>query len=331
MCDRPICQDGQVRPRYSVVVPVCNEEAALPELHRRLTLVMESLGDGYEVVFIDDGSSDGSFSLLVEIARRDPAVVVIKLSRNFGHQIALTAGLDYARGEAVITMDADLQHPPELIPRLVGEWQQGYQVVYGVRTFTEAEGLLKRWTSRTFYALLQRLSDTEISPAAPDFRLLDRAAVDTLRTVRERNRFLRGLVGWVGYRQKAVPFTEAARYGGVAKYSWRAMFRLAVDAIVSFSTVPLRLVTYLGLLVSLLSFVYAVYVLWARLFTDRAVPGWASITVALLTLAGAQLIGLGIIGEYIGRIYEESKQRPLYVIERVVRSETVTSSGPPPG
>jgi dolichol-phosphate mannosyltransferase len=300
----------------SVVVPVYNEVEVLPAFYERLTRALEQQGDSYEVVFVNDGSNDGSLTLLTELRRRDSRVKVLGLSRNFGHQVAITAGVDYSAGQAVVIMDADLQDPPEIIPQLVAEWRTGFDVVFAVRESRRGESLFKRTTAALFYRLLQRLTSTDIPLDAGDFRLLSRRAVEALKPLRERNRFVRGLVGWIGFSHTAVRFVRDARHAGETKYPLRRMVRFALNGLFSFSFAPLQLATLLGFTVSVLSLVYIVYAINLKLFTDRTVQGWASIMVALLFIGGVQLISLGIIGEYIGRIYDEVKQRPLYLVER---------------
>lgn len=311
---------------YSVVIPVYNEAEVLPTLYRRLTQVMEGLGEPYEIIFVNDGSIDASPKLLKELRTQDPRVKVVSLSRNFGHQIAITAGLDYSSGEAVVVMDADLQDPPEVIPRLVAQWRAGHDIVFAVRENRRREGVLKRSTAALFYRLLRHLSATEITLDAGDFRLMSRRAVEALKPIRERNRFVRGLVGWIGFRHTSVTFVRDVRHAGETKYPLRKMVRFALNGIISFSFVPLQLATYLGFVVSLISFIYIMYAVGLKLFTDRAVLGWASVIVAVLFIGGVQLISLGVIGEYIGRIYEEVKQRPLYLIDELAGFEK-TSGG----
>lgn len=305
----------------SVVVPVYNEAAGLDALHERLTSTLQRAALPYEIVLVDDGSRDGSWERMTELARRDPRLVLVRLSRNFGHQIAITAGLDHARGEAVVVMDADLQDPPEVVPRMIERWRAGYDVVYGRRERRLGEGLFKRGTAAVFYRLVRRLTAVDIPADTGDFRLMSRRAVDALRTLQERNRFVRGMVAWVGFRQTALDYVREARHVGETKYPVRKMVRFAGDAIFSFSHVPLRVATWLGLASSLVAFGYAVYAILARLLGWPTVQGWASLMVAIIFLGGVQLISLGVIGEYIGRIYDEVKARPLYLTQAVVRSE----------
>jgi dolichol-phosphate mannosyltransferase len=306
---------------YSVVIPVYNESEVLPTLYHRLTQVMEGLGEPYEIVFVNDGSTDASPLLLWELQAQDERVKLVNFSRNFGHQIAITAGLDYSAGQAVIVMDADLQDPPEVIPRLTAKWRAGYDVVFAVRESRKGESLFKRSTAALFYRLLRQLSVTDIPMDAGDFRLMSRRAVDAFKPIRERDRFVRGLVGWIGFRHTSITFVRDVRYAGETKYPLTKMVRFALNGIISFSFAPLQLATYLGFAVSLISFVYLVYAVGLKLLTDRVVQGWASVIVAVLFIGGVQLISLGIMGEYIGRIYEEVKQRPLYVIDQLAGFE----------
>jgi dolichol-phosphate mannosyltransferase len=297
----------------TVVVPVYNEAEGLARFHARLREVLAALPYDTRVLYVDDGSDDGSFDVLAGFAR-DAGVGVLRLSRNFGHQIALTAGLDHAAGDAVVTMDADLEMPPELIPELVARWERGADIVHARRVGSDGAGLGKRATSRWFYAVLNRLSEVPIEPDVPDFRLLARAPLDVLRGMRERHRFLRGLVSLLGFAQDVVPFHAGRRVAGRSKYSFGKMLGLAVDALVSFSVVPLRLSVLAGFVAAAAGAVYGGYVVWTRLFRATAVPGWASTTTAVLVLGGMILVVLGIIGEYVARIYGEAKGRPLYIV-----------------
>lgn len=295
----------------SVVIPVYNEEPNLLTLHKRLSNVI-SRGD--ELIFVDDGSNDQSWDLISRLHREDNRVRAIRLSRNFGHQVALMAGIDIAKGNAVITMDADLQHPPEFIASLVSKWKEGYEVVYATRSHRGHLRLFKRLTSSSFYRLTQLIARRAPPPLAADFRLLDMKVVNELRKLKERTRFLRGLVGWVGFEEICIPYEEDRRHAGTSKYTFAKMVRLAVDGITAFSSFPLRLSFYFGLLVSILSFIYALYAIYVHFFTSEAVPGWTSVLVSVLFLGGVQLITLGIVGEYLSRVYEEVKERPLYIV-----------------
>jgi dolichol-phosphate mannosyltransferase len=318
----------------SVVVPVFNEAAGLDALHQRLTSTLRPTGVPYEIVLVDDGSRDGSWERMADLAERDPHLVLVRLSRNFGHQIAITAGLDHASGEAVVVMDADLQDPPEVVPRMLERWRAGYDVIYGRREKRLGEGLFKRATAAVFYRLVRRLTAVDIPADTGDFRLMSRRAVEALRSLQERNRFVRGMVAWVGFRQTAVDYVREARHAGETKYPLGKMVRFAADAIFSFSHVPLRLATGLGLTASTVAFGYAVYAILARVLGWPTVQGWASLMVAIIFLGGVQLVSLGIIGEYIGRVYDEVKARPLYLTQAVVRGDGAAPRphvGPPQG
>jgi dolichol-phosphate mannosyltransferase len=295
----------------SVVAPVCNEEATIQEFYARVRAALE--GISFELVLVDDGSTDGSAQALDLLAAEDPRVHVVYLSRNFGHQTALTAGLDHARGDAVVMLDADLQDPPELIPRMLDHWLAGTDVVYAVREQRQGESRFKLATARWFYRLFDTLAQVELHHNSGDYRLLDRRALDALLSMRERNRFLRGMTVWVGYTQTAVPYRRDPRYAGETKYTLTRMLRFSLDAIVSFSDRPLQLATLLGFLISTLAFVAIPVVIVLRI-AGSYLPGFSSITIAVLLLGGIQLIAIGIIGEYVGRIYDEVKGRPLYLV-----------------
>ena len=301
-------------PTLSVVIPVFNEAENIQTMIERLTAAITPLSIPFECIFVDDGSRDDSVRRLREAARTRPEIQVVELSRNFGHQAALVAGLSAARGRAVISLDGDLQHPPELIPELVERWKNGFEVVQTIRRAPVDESALKRAASRGFYRLLSRVSRIQVTPGAADFRLLDRAALDAFLACRERVRFNRGLVQWIGFRATELVYDAAPRHAGRSKYSWRSMLRLAGDAIFSFSSWPLRLAGLLGAVVSVAATGYLLFVLWAYFFTRLTVPGWGSILAAVLILGGVQLIVLWIVGEYVGRLYEEAKQRPLYIV-----------------
>jgi glycosyltransferase involved in cell wall biosynthesis len=303
------------------VIPVFNERETLPELHRRLTAVLDTLEGEAEILFVDDCSFDGTRELLVELQRRDPRVKVIRFARNFGHQVAITAGLDFAVGDAVIVLDADLQDPPVVLPELVARWQVGYEVVYAVREERAGESWLKRTTATWFYRLLKRLASVEIPVDAGDFRLVDHRALDAFRSMRERTRYVRGMFSWVGFRQIGVPYRRPERFAGEPKYSWRKSLRLAADGLVSFSNVPLRLALVAGFMFSSLAFVVGVFAIVAKLAGAFVVPGWASILVVVSFLGGVQLTLIGMLGLYVSRIYEEVKARPLYVIREAAGFE----------
>ncbi|HEV2705805.1 MAG TPA: glycosyltransferase family 2 protein [Pyrinomonadaceae bacterium] len=300
----------------SVVVPCYNEEPVIRETHRRLRLTLETLTElDHEVVYVDDGSSDATAALLRELQAEDEHVRIVLLSRNFGHQMAVTAGLEHAAGDAVVVIDADLQDPPEVIPEMVERWRDGYHVVYGLRTDREGETRFKLWTAKLFYKLMSRLSRTKIPLEVGDFRLMDSKVVESLRAMPERDRFLRGMISWVGFRQVAVLYRRSPRYAGVTKYSLGKMARFAVDGVVSFSSAPLRLAIWTGFAAIGVALLGIVYALFGRFITGDVVRGWASLFVAVLFMSGVQLICIGLIGEYIGRIYGEVKHRPLYFVQ----------------
>ncbi|MCS6772789.1 MAG: glycosyltransferase family 2 protein [Anaerolineae bacterium] len=303
------------RPRYSIIAPVFNEEETLPEFYRRTRAVMDALDGECELILVFDGSRDRSPEIGDQLRAQDSRVKLIKFARNFGHQIAITAGLDYAEGDAVIIIDSDLQDPPEVIPRLVEKWKEGYQVVYAQRAKRAGETPFKLITAALFYRLIRRLSSIDIPPDTGDFRLLDRRVVLVLRQMREHHRFMRGLSVWVGFKQTGILYDRAERFAGRTQYPLRKMVRFALDAITSFSHVPLQLVTTLGFLVSLLALLAIPIIGMLRLVLGfDFLGGQASTLIAVLFMGGVQLISLGILGEYLGRIYDEVKQRPLYVV-----------------
>jgi len=308
----------------SVVVPVFNEVDGIDAFYERAKAVCEGLSDlDHEILFVDDGSTDGSLEVLEGLSRSDPAVRVVKFSRNFGHQIAITAGVDHAEGDAVVVIDADLQDPPETIADFVEKWREGHDVVYGVRESRDGETRAKLWTATAFYRLLRRFTNVEIPVDVGDFRLMSRRSAQVLRGMREKDRFVRGLVSWMGFTQVGVPYRRDARHAGETKYPYRKMVKFAVDGITSFSSAPLKLASWLGYLASGLAFLYL-----ATVFVQKAmgatIQGWATIMVAVLFLGGVQLICIGIIGEYIGRIFNEIKPRPMYVVEEIFETERVS-------
>jgi len=302
----------------SVVLPVHDEEENLPALYPRLTSVLEGTGLRYEIVFVDDGSRDGSLAYLHGVAVQDPHVVVVELARNFGHQAAITAGLDHARGNGVVVMDADLQDPPEVLPQFIAKWQEGHDVVYAIRQ-ARKEGPLKRAAYMTFYRLLRRVANIQIPINAGDFCIMDRRVVDLLAEMPERNRFVRGIRSWVGLDQVGLAYERHARHAGQPKYTFRRLVYLALDGLVSFSYIPLRFITMLGFGVSLFSIMMAIFYLAKKLLVGLSPPGFATLIVSIFFLAGIQLITMGVMGEYVGRIFEEVKRRPLYVVRRVTR------------
>lgn len=299
----------------SVVIPLYNEEEVISETYKRLTDVMQGIGDDYELILINDGSRDKTAQLTAEIVKKDKHVRLLCFSRNFGHQIAITAGMDYAKGDAVVIIDADLQDPPEVIPRMVEKWKEGYHVVYGKRIKRHGETVFKKVTAKMFYRFLQRMTQVDIPTDTGDFRLMDRKVVDSMKKLGERNRYVRGLVSWVGYKQYALEYVRDERFAGETKYPFKKMLKLAMDGISSFSYKPLKLATMVGFGLSGLSFLYLLFVLIQKISGYSTVAGWASLLAVQLFFNGVILIILGIVGAYIGRIYEECKGRPLYIVQ----------------
>lgn len=311
-----------ISPILSLVVPVKDEEGAIARFVERIAAVLDPLpelaGDGYEILFVDDGSSDGTLDVIRDLRASNPHVRAISFSRNFGKEAALSAGLDHARGSAVVPMDVDLQDPPEVIPEMLAKWREGFEIVYGVRSDRKSDSLPKRLTADLYYRTHNRLSRDKIPENAGDFRLLDRKVVDVIRAMPERNRFMKGLFSWAGFRQASVTYSRAARETGTSKFSYWRLWTFALDGITSASTVPLRVWSYVGGIVALLAMAYAIFVAIRTLIWGIDVPGYASLMVAVLFLGGLQLLSLGILGEYVGRILTETKQRPLYVIREAV-------------
>jgi dolichol-phosphate mannosyltransferase len=306
-----------------------NEEAVIRETASRLSSVLGSADIQFELIFVDDGSKDKTPEILRDLQAADARIRVVRLSRNFGHQVAITAGLEHAGGDAVAVIDADLQDPPEVLLQLLVKWFHGYDVVYGVRTEREGESVFKLWTAKAFYRIIGKLSDTEIPLDTGDFRLMDRRVVDALLSMPERDRFVRGMVSWLGFSQVSVPYRRAARFAGETKYPLFKMMKFATDGIVSFSILPLRLATWIGFLASGLSVVGIVVVLLERyLGVLGLVKGWSSTVIAVLFIGGVQLVCMGIIGEYVGRIYGESKRRPLYVVRERMGFDTKNAGAP---
>jgi dolichol-phosphate mannosyltransferase len=305
---------GNQEPAISIVAPCFNEAATLPEFYRRVKQAMQTLAETWELVLVDDGSTDGTADILRELARQDRHIRPVIFARNFGHQLAVTAGLDYSRGRAVVIIDSDLQDPPEVIPELIAQWRAGYEVVYAVRTEREGETWFKLFTASVFYRLIYRITDVNIPLDTGDFRLLDRKVVDVINKMRERHRFLRGMSVWVGFRQTGVPYKRAARFAGETKYPLKKMVKFAGDAITGFSYFPLQMATYLGFIAAGLSILAIPVVVAARMAGSQAFFGQATTLIAVLFLGGVQLISLGILGEYIGRIYDEARGRPLYIV-----------------
>jgi dolichol-phosphate mannosyltransferase len=303
-----------MEPTFSIVGPVFDEVGTIRAFYTRLREAMDQLNEPWELLLIDDGSRDGSTDAIRALGLEDPRVRPVLFSRNFGHQIALTAGLDYSRGQAVIVMDTDLQDPPELVAELVAKWREGFEVVYAVRTERKGESWFKKTTAAVFYRLINRITDVDIPLDTGDFRLLDRKVVEVVKQMRERHRFPRAMVAWVGFRQTGVPYKRAARSSGVTKYPLRKMLRLAINAVTGFSYFPLQLATYFGFICAGLSAVAIPLVVLIRLSGRSALLGQATTLIAVLFLGGVQLISLGILGEYVGRLYDEAKGRPLYVL-----------------
>ena len=324
-------------PTYSIVIPVFNEEEALEELISRLRLLLESLDGPGEVVAVDDGSYDRSYEILLKASAEDPRFKVMQLSRNFGHQIAITAGLDFAAGDAIVVMDADLQDPPSVVLEMAAKWREGFEVVYAVRERREGEGMFKQATARLFYRALRRLTDVDAPLDVGDFRLVDRRALQAFKAMRENNRYVRGMFSWVGFKQTGVTYTRAERFAGETKYPLRKMIKFAADAIFSFSNVPLRLALNAGFILAVLSILSGTVALVLKITGAFVVPGWASLVVAISFLGAIQLIVLGAMGEYIARIHDEVKNRPLYIVREArgfnikIQSEPrrmIVSSGP---
>ena len=310
---------NQTRKQINIIVPFLNEEENVPVLYQRLVDVLSKEPEAFRVIFVDDGSTDGTTEWISETAKGDDHICLLRLSRNFGHQIAITAGMDYASGDAIIIMDADLQDPPEVIPDLLQQWREGYQVVYAVRKKREGETWLKKFLAASFYKLFHFLARIDVPMDAGDFRLVDKKVVDALRDVRELHRFMRGLTCWVGFKQTAVYYNRAARHAGDTKYPIWKSARLAWDAITSFSSIPLKWVTNFGMLLALLGLLDVIYIIYGRIVTpDGFVWGWTTIVSLILLIGGIQLVSLGIFGQYLGRIFEETKRRPLYFISEKV-------------
>jgi polyisoprenyl-phosphate glycosyltransferase len=299
----------------SVIIPVYNEEGNVYLLKERLCSVFSKIDVDYELIFVNDGSKDNTFEIISEMAKKDDKIKVINFSRNFGHQIAVTAGIDNCAGDCAVIIDADLQDPPELISDMIVKWREGYEVVYAKREKRKGESIFKLATAAIFYRILKKLTNVDIPVDTGDFRLMDRKVVDALKNMPEKNRFIRGMVSWVGFKQIGVNFIREKRHAGKTNYPLKKMIKFAITGITSFSIVPLQIATFMGFVISGISFLYALYVLYLRLFTTQAIQGWASLAIIVLFLGGVQLITLGIIGEYIGRISDEIKQRPSYIIK----------------
>jgi len=305
-------------PEVSVAIPVYNEENNLAELYKQLKIVLGTkLKVTYEIIFVDDGSEDSSWNVIVDLCSQNKNVKGIKLSRNFGHQQALKAGLDYSIGKAVISMDSDLQHPPEIIEKLYEEWEKGYDIVCAIRKDTKGIGLLKKVSSKFFYTFMNFLSDTKIEEGSSDFRLLDRKVVDEVKKFSETHLFLRGIISWIGHKSTAVEYLASQRYSGKSKYTIKKMLHFALDGIMSFSIRPLRVAMACGFFISVFSFLYILYALISKFVLKTTLAGWTSILISVLFLGGIQLLSIGILGEYLGKLFIESKKRKNYIIEKL--------------
>jgi glycosyltransferase involved in cell wall biosynthesis len=316
---------------FSVVVPCYNEADGIGEFHRRLALVMDRLGEPWEAVYVNDGSRDATLIHLEALRRNCPSVALVNLSRNFGKEIALTAGLDHARGEAIIVIDADLQDPPEVIPELVAGWREGFDVVYAQRRERQGESWLKKATASGFYRLMQRTGRVQLPRDTGDFRLISRRAADALLALREQHRFMKGLFTWIGFPSKAVPYDRDPRFAGASSWNYWKLWNFALEGITGFTVLPLKVATYLGLIVALLAVSYGGVIVVRTVLFGNSVPGYPSVMAVILFLGGAQLITLGVIGEYLGRVFNETKRRPLYLVERYTAPalEGSNQAGPP--
>ncbi len=307
--------------KYSVIIPVFNEEEVLAESYKRLKEVMDSTGETYELLFVDDGSRDQSKAILTSFAMNDPSVKLLSFSRNFGHQPAITAGIDHAGGEAVVIIDCDLQDPPRVILEMIKKWKEGYQVVYGQRLKRKGETMMKKFTAKTYYRLLKSMTNFDIPVDTGDFRLMDRKVCEAIKSLHEKNRYMRGMVSWVGFKQTAVLYERDERFAGETKYPFKKMIKLAFDGITSFSHKPLKLGIGIGFFMSLLSFLYLLFIIYQKLFTASTITGWPSTVAIILFSQGIVLMILGLMGEYIGRIYDEVKGRPIYIVNTSINFE----------
>jgi len=308
-------------PTYSVVVPAFNEQEVIGETYKRLTNVMVGMAEPYELIFVNDGSRDDTAHIIAEFCSKDPSVRLVNFSRNFGHMAAISAGMEHARGQAIFIIDADLQDPPELFPQMAEKWKEGYHVAYGKRTKRKGESAFKKLSAMVFYRFIRHMTSVDMPPDTGEFRLIDRKVCDAINKLPEKSRYIRGLVSWVGFKQVAVEYVREERFAGVTKYPLRKMITFAMDAITSFSHKPLKLATFGGILISFLSFLYILYVFYLRFFTDQAIQGWASTIAVILFSQGIVLMILGVMGEYIGRIYTELQNRPLYIVQEIVEQK----------
>jgi dolichol-phosphate mannosyltransferase len=316
-----------MKPEFSVVIPAYNEQEVIEESYKRLSAVMTRINESYELIFIDDGSRDKTAQILARICEADKNVKLLRFSRNFGHMPAITAGMDYALGGAVLVIDADLQDPPELFPQMIEKWREGYDVVYGKRSERKGETVFKKLTAGLYYRFLRRMTDVDLPVDTGEFRLIDRKVCDVIKGIKEKNRYIRGLVSWVGFKQTAVDYVRAERFAGETKYPLTKMIKLAMNGITSFSYKPLKLAAHLGFGISALSFMYLLIVLYQRLFTSSTTVGWASMVAIVLFSQGIVLMVLGLMGEYIGRIFEEIKDRPIYIIDEIINGDQGAESG----
>lgn len=307
--------------KISIVVPVYNEEENIEVFYTEICKVMATLNYSFELIFVDDGSKDASPYILDRLSSGDERVRGIMMARNYGHQLALTCGLDHAEGDAVITMDGDMQHPPELLPILLAKWEEGFEVVQTIRKSTEGVSFFKSFTSSLFYRLINGMSKVQVKEGGSDFRLLDRKVVLSFRKFRERARFIRGMISAIGFRQTSIEFIAPKRHAGVSKFSLKKMIHFAMDGITAYSNLPLRFAFYMGLIFAAISFILTSHVIYIKLFTEEAVPGWATTSASILLFGGLQMLGLGIIGEYVGRVFEEVKQRPLYLVREELKKD----------
>ncbi len=313
-------KSGEV-PSISIVAPAYNEQEVLGEFHRRVTEVMASLGCQYEIVLVNDGSRDNTLALMYALRERDPHISVVDLSRNFGKEIALSAGLDHTKGDVVVVLDSDLQDPPELIPQMLDIWREGYDVVYGMRTARDGETWFKKTTAKYFYRLIKSVSRVDIPKDTGDFRLMSRRAVEALSKLREEHRFMKGLFAWVGFPSSPFLYRRDPRAAGETKWNYWKLWNFALEGITSFTVAPLKVSTYLGMLIAVLALLYAVFVIWKALVYSDPVRGYPSLMTVVLFLGGVQLISVGLLGEYVGRIFNEVKRRPLYLVNRLLQSE----------
>jgi len=309
------------QPVYSVIVPAYNEQEVIHETYKRLTKVMTEMNEPYELVFVNDGSKDETANIIAGFSETDSSVRLINFTRNFGHMPAISAGMENARGQAIFVIDADLQDPPEIFPQMAEKWKEGYHVVYGKRIKRKGESVFKKLSAKIFYRFIRSMTSVDLPPDTGEFRLIDRKVCDTVNKLPEKNRYIRGLVSWVGFKQIPVEYVREERFAGVTKYPLRKMISFAMDAITSFSYKPLKLATMLGFFISVLSFLYLLYVLYETIFTDKTITGWASTIAAVLFTQGIVLMILGLMGEYIGRIYTEIQNRPNYIIQEIIENE----------